>query len=68
MAYAAAGIVVTLGFLPGVDAPGVVFYIGSVTIVVTLLPRNDASVKSPYVAVIELLGPPAPAPSWTLWS
>ena len=36
-----------------------VFYIGSVAIVVTLLPWNDASVaKSPYVAVIELFGIP----------
>ena len=36
------------------------FYIGSVAIVVTLLPWNDASVaKSPYVAVIELFGIPA---------
>ncbi|MDQ1054006.1 GABA permease [Arthrobacter sp. SORGH_AS 212] len=36
-----------------------VFYIGSIAIVVTLLPWNDASVaKSPYVAVIELFGVP----------
>lgn len=36
-----------------------VFYIGSVAVVVTLLPWNDASVaKSPYVAVIELFGIP----------
>lgn len=36
-----------------------IFYIGSVAIVVTLLPWNDASVaKSPYVAVIELFGIP----------
>ena len=36
-----------------------VFYIGSIAIVVTLLPWNDASVaKSPYVAVIELFGIP----------
>ncbi|GER22748.1 GABA permease [Zafaria cholistanensis] len=36
------------------------FYIGSVAIVVTLLPWDDASVaKSPYVAVIELFGIPA---------
>ncbi|WP_425862890.1 amino acid permease [Arthrobacter sp. TWP1-1] len=36
-----------------------VFYIGSVAIVVTLLPWDDASVaKSPYVAVIELFGIP----------
>ena len=36
-----------------------IFYIGSIAIVVTLLPWNDASVaKSPYVAVIELYGIP----------
>jgi GABA permease len=36
-----------------------VFYIGSIAIVVTLLPWNSASVaKSPYVAVIELFGIP----------
>lgn len=36
-----------------------VFYIGSITIVVTLLPWNSASVaKSPYVGVIELFGVP----------
>ena len=36
-----------------------VFYIGSIAIVVTLLPWNAASVaKSPYVAVIELFGIP----------
>jgi GABA permease len=36
-----------------------VFYIGSIAIVVTLLPWNDASVaKSPYVAVIDLYGIP----------
>ncbi|GAA4655474.1 amino acid permease [Arthrobacter cryoconiti] len=36
-----------------------IFYIGSIAIVVTLLPWNDASVaKSPYVAVIELFGIP----------
>ncbi|MGF9664108.1 amino acid permease [Arthrobacter crystallopoietes] len=36
-----------------------VFYIGSIAIVVTLLPWNDASVaKSPYVAVMELYGIP----------
>jgi GABA permease len=36
-----------------------VFYIGSIAIVVTLLPWNSASVaKSPYVAVIELYGIP----------
>lgn len=36
-----------------------VFYIGSIAIVVTLLPWNSANVaKSPYVAVIELFGIP----------
>ena len=36
-----------------------VFYIGSIAIVVTLLPWNSATVaKSPYVAVIELFGIP----------
>lgn len=36
-----------------------VFYIGSIAVVVTLLPWNDASVaKSPYVAVIDLFGIP----------
>jgi GABA permease len=36
-----------------------VFYIGSIAIVVTLLPWDSASVaKSPYVAVIELYGVP----------
>ncbi|TFD31650.1 amino acid permease [Cryobacterium sp. TMT1-19] len=36
-----------------------VFYIGSIAVVVTLLPWNSASVaKSPYVAVIELYGIP----------
>lgn len=36
-----------------------IFYIGSIAIVVTLLPWNSASVaKSPYVAVIELYGIP----------
>ena len=36
-----------------------VFYVGSIAIVVTLLPWNSASVaKSPYVAVIELYGIP----------
>jgi len=36
-----------------------VFYIGSIAVVVTLLPWNDASVaKSPYVAVIEQYGIP----------
>jgi GABA permease len=36
-----------------------VFYIGSIAVVVTLLPWNSASVaKSPYVAVIELFGIP----------
>ncbi|WP_041684884.1 amino acid permease [Renibacterium salmoninarum] len=36
-----------------------VFYIGSIAIVVTLLPWNDANVaKSPYVAVMELYGIP----------
>jgi GABA permease len=36
-----------------------IFYIGSVAVVVTLLPWDDASVaKSPYVAVIERFGVP----------
>ncbi|MFJ9517918.1 amino acid permease [Kitasatospora sp. NPDC101801] len=36
-----------------------VFYLGSIAIVVTLLPWNDASVKgSPYVAVLEHVGIP----------
>ncbi|WP_051024266.1 amino acid permease [Bacillus massilioanorexius] len=36
-----------------------VFYIGSITVVVTLLPWNSASLlKSPFVAVLELLGIP----------
>ncbi|MBL0704028.1 amino acid permease [Sinomonas cellulolyticus] len=39
-----------------------VFYIGSMAIVVTLLPWDDASVaKSPYVAVIERFGIPGAA-------
>lgn len=39
-----------------------IFYIGSIAVVVTLLPWNDASVaKSPYVAVIELFGIPGAA-------
>ncbi|MCM3686552.1 amino acid permease [Kocuria rosea] len=38
------------------------FYIGSIAVVVTLLPWDDASVaKSPYVAVIERLGIPGAA-------
>ncbi len=38
------------------------FYIGSIAVVVTLLPWNDASVaKSPYVAVLETIGLPAAA-------
>ena len=45
-----------------------VFYIGSIAIVVTLLPWNSASVaKSPYVAVIELFGIPGAGTSWTSW-
>jgi GABA permease len=37
-----------------------IFYIGSIAVVVTLLPWDDASVaKSPYVAVIESFGIPA---------
>ena len=37
-----------------------VFYLGSIAVVVTLLPYNDASVgKSPYVAVLDLIGLPA---------
>jgi GABA permease len=36
-----------------------IFYIGSIAVVVTLLPWNDTSVaKSPYVAVIDLFGIP----------
>lgn len=36
-----------------------IFYVGSIAVVVTLLPWNSASVaKSPYVAVIELYGIP----------
>ncbi|MCX5208953.1 amino acid permease [Kitasatospora sp. NBC_00240] len=39
-----------------------VFYLGSIAIVVTLLPWNDASVKgSPYVAVLEHVGIPGAA-------
>ncbi|MEV0945071.1 amino acid permease [Rhodococcus sp. NPDC049939] len=39
-----------------------IFYIGSIAIVVTLLPWNDASVAlSPYVAVIDSFGIPAAA-------
>jgi gamma-aminobutyrate permease len=39
-----------------------VFYIGSIAVVVTLLPWNDANVaKSPYVAVLDTLGLPAAA-------
>ena len=42
------------------------FYIGSIAVVVTLLPWNDASVaKSPYVAVLDSIGIPAAATSWT---
>ncbi len=37
-----------------------VFYLGSIAVVVTLLPYDDASVsKSPYVAVLDRLGLPA---------
>jgi gamma-aminobutyrate permease len=37
-----------------------VFYLGSIAVVVTLLPYDDAGVaKSPYVAVLERLGLPA---------
>ncbi|MEQ0558089.1 amino acid permease [Amycolatopsis sp. NEAU-NG30] len=37
-----------------------VFYLGSIAVVVTLLPYDDASVgKSPYVAVLDLIGLPA---------
>lgn len=37
-----------------------VFYLGSIAVVVTLLPWNDASVvKSPYVAVLDRIGLPA---------
>ncbi len=36
-----------------------IFYIGSITVVVTLLPWNSASIAlSPYVAVVELFGIP----------
>ena len=39
-----------------------VFYLGSIAVVVTLLPWNDASVKgSPYVAVLEHVGIPGAA-------
>ena len=39
-----------------------IFYLGSIAIVVTLLPWNDASVKgSPYVAVLEHVGIPGAA-------
>ena len=39
-----------------------VFYIGSIAVVVTLLPWDDANVaKSPYVAVLDTLGLPAAA-------
>ncbi|GAA3646452.1 gamma-aminobutyrate:proton symporter (AAT family) [Lentzea atacamensis] len=39
-----------------------VFYIGSIAVVVTLLPWDDADVaKSPYVAVLDTLGLPAAA-------
>jgi L-asparagine transporter-like permease len=38
----------------------IVFYLGSIAIVVTLLPWNDAGVaKSPYVAVLDRIGLPA---------
>jgi GABA permease len=37
-----------------------VFYLGSIAVVVTLLPYDNASVgKSPYVAVLDLIGLPA---------
>lgn len=37
-----------------------IFYVGSIAIVVTLLPYNDTSVsKSPYVAVLDKIGLPA---------
>ncbi|MFD8493139.1 amino acid permease [Amycolatopsis sp. NPDC059657] len=37
-----------------------IFYVGSIAIVVTLLPYDDASVsKSPYVAVLDKIGLPA---------
>ncbi|MBP2476374.1 gamma-aminobutyrate permease [Crossiella equi] len=39
-----------------------VFYLGSIAVVVTLLPHDDASVaRSPYVAVLERLGLPGAA-------
>ncbi|MFD2420909.1 amino acid permease [Amycolatopsis pigmentata] len=39
-----------------------VFYIGSIAVVVTLIPWNDASVaKSPYVAVLDTIGLPGAA-------
>jgi gamma-aminobutyrate permease len=39
-----------------------IFYLGSIAVVVTLLPWNDASVaKSPYVAVLDHIGLPAAA-------
>jgi len=39
-----------------------VFYIGSIAVVVTLIPWNDASIaKSPYVAVLDTIGLPAAA-------
>jgi gamma-aminobutyrate permease len=38
------------------------FYIGSIAVVVTLIPWNDASVaKSPYVAVLDAIGLPSAA-------
>lgn len=38
-----------------------VFYIGSIFLVVTLLPWNDAGIARPYVSALEVLGVPAAA-------
>ena len=39
-----------------------IFYIGSIAVVVTLIPWNDASIaKSPYVAVLDAIGLPSAA-------
>ena len=46
-----------------------VFYIGSIAIVVTLLPWNSApSPRAPTLRSSSCSASPAPAPSWTSWS
>ena len=36
-----------------------VFYVGSVLLVVTILPWNSAGVATPYVSALEVIGVPA---------